>query len=514
MTSPKTATSTNQNAKQRSQSNSNATGASPNYQPASNQQPNVFLLEQTRLSEYLSDDEKGDAIFFADSHRGSVVFDSSSKEYYHWEKNYWEKDETDSITRLISDDLPDRYTAAANKYSSNRNLPLLPQLPDQLRARAKKFGKASRIKNVLSLIPSREGMSINGRQWDQQPYLLAVANGVIDLKTGKLHAGNPSDYLRAHSEVPYLGITEKCDGWENFVLEIMGGNQPHADFLQRLVGLSLIGKVIAHKFPIFHGAGRNGKGTFLETISAVFGKTLVTHISPEALMISNKGGDTPRPSIVDLMGARIAIASETQAGKQFDSATVKLLTGGDTITARKLNSNNVTFSPTHSFFFSTNFLPHAPADDQAFWDRAILIPFSQRYEENHDPQKPNMHELDSYLPEKLQKEYTGILSWAIRGCLEFQKAGLQIPKEFISASKDYRNDEDQVQRFINEECEIGINYTATANELYDRYKNGYCIDQGERYMTSHLFGKKMKLKFEDGRNGQGRIIYKGLRVKP
>ena len=59
-------------------------------------------------------------------------------------------------------------------------------------------------------------------------------------------------------------------------------------------------------------------------------------------------------------------------------------------------------------------------------------------------------ERDPGLAEKLNKEWPGILAWAIEGCLEWQRIGLAPPSAVVEATQNYLTEEDAVGRFIAE----------------------------------------------------------------
>ena len=63
--------------------------------------------------------------------------------------------------------------------------------------------------------------------------------------------------------------------------------------------------------------------------------------------------------LVELRGKRLAYTSETADGDQMSAAQVKLIIGGDPITARDLYEKPVTFLPSHTLFVATNRRPHA-----------------------------------------------------------------------------------------------------------------------------------------------------------
>src|ERR1019366_1337158 len=77
---------------------------------------------------------------------------------------------------------------------------------------------------------------------------------------------------------------------------------------------------------------------------------------------------------------------------------------------------------------------------------------------------------DKSLPEKLKEEAAGILAWAVRGCLEYQKHGLKPPPQVDAATKEYREESDILGEFILEKCVLLPDVTVPAGDLYTCYK--------------------------------------------
>jgi len=212
---------------------------------------------------------------------------------------------------------------------------------------------------------------------------------------------------------------------EETLKEIYQNDRKLIRHIQRLFGYSLTGSLREHIFIIFNGIGRNGKGTIVETVRFVLGP-LAVPIPVETLLcqsLSSSGG-SPRADIMKLRGTRVSWASESEEGKRFNTGQLKLLTGGDTITARApYGKRMVEFQPTHTIFFLTNHMPHISVDDYAFWQRIHLIPFSMSFVPT--PTEDYERKSDKELLEKLKAEAPGILAWLVRGCLSWQKKGAQ-----------------------------------------------------------------------------------------
>lgn len=266
--------------------------------------------------------------------------------------------------------------------------------------------------------------------------------------------------------------------------------------------------------PILTGLGRNGKGTLLEALKHALGP-LAGPVPSELLLKQrdSKNPDAPSASLMALRGKRIVWASETERGRHFSTQRVKWLCGGDTIVGRDpFGRRQVEFSPTHSIFLLTNDKPRADASDFAFWSRVLLIPFHFTFVDN--PQGPHERRRDPYLLEKLKSEAPGILAWLIRGCLEWRKQGLNPPEIVLASTEQYRQDEDQFARFIEDCCIVERGIEVKAGDLFKVYRT-WCEESGEKAANGRVFGEEMGKKFDAYRKTAGvHYIGLGLRSRP
>jgi len=120
---------------------------------------------------------------------------------------------------------------------------------------------------------------------------------------------------------------------------------------------------------------------------------------------------------------------------------VKVLTGGDRIVARFLHKEFFEYTPNFKIWIAVNHKPIIRGTDAAIWRRIRLIPFEVKF-------PPGVR--DGHLGEKLQLELSGVLNWAIKGCLEWRKRGLEPPNKVREATEAYREESDMVGRFLEE----------------------------------------------------------------
>ena len=205
-------------------------------------------------------------------------------------------------------------------------------------------------------------------------------------------------------------------------------------YLQRLVGVALLGRVVEHNLSILTGTGGgNGKGTLYLALCFAFGDYAGMANSELLMEHKSAGPGAATPGDVALLGQRLVIVSESGKGRSFDEARLKRLTGGDIITARALYQKQISFYPSHLPLFITNHLPKVSPDDEAVWRRLRVVPFDVVIPE------PDQ---DKGLDEKLQAEADAVLAWAVEGWKDYVARGhkLDEPDAVLVATKNYRAD--------------------------------------------------------------------------
>ena len=312
---------------------------------------------------------------------------------------------------------------------------------------------------VYSLARSDRRLAASVEQWDLDPWLLNTPAGVVNLRTGELRGHQLFDYLTKITSVPPAPSGSYGPVWYRFIDRIFAGDPELIAFVQRAVGYALTGSVRDHAIFFLYGTGANGKSVLLHTIRAVLG-TYATSVPMDALTV------TPYPShpteLADLMGARFVHASETEGGRRWAEARIKQLTGGDPIKARKMRQDFFEYQPQFKLFIAGNHKPSLTSVNEAIRRRLHLIPFEVTIPAG---------EQDRDLTAKLASELPVILSWAIRGCLEWQRTGLAPPNKVMAATNDYLASEDTLAQWIGECCSTEPNDTSTTAELFANWKS-------------------------------------------
>ena len=472
------------------------------------------------IIECLKKNELGDGELFKKLFRNDFVFNKSTDCWMRWTGHHWDIDKMDTAlasvdkVAMVYQDEAKRVASEINKLGGDgKSAGHLEGQIKMLNNRISALRSTRRRKNCLVFAHTTENpLAIGGDEVDQRPWLLPCKNGVVNLRTGELEPGKQSDYMVKASLVdwPDDGLDAECPVWDKFLSDILVENEEMVGFLQRLLGLSVIGKVLRGIFVVMSGRGRNGKGTIVETITDIMGP-LAGAVRSEMLLdqgrIASSAG--PTPDIMALRGKRLVFASETDENCRISPSRVKWLTGNDTLSGRNPNDKyEVNFKPTHSLFLQTNNDPHAPGNDFAFWERMVKIPFTLSFV-NRQPEKDFEREADPELPEKLKAEYPAILAWLVRGCIEYQKVGLKRPAAVKEAIEQYQKEEDIIGDYIEDCCIVKEGLTVSAAAAYENFKVWWTDNVNKRGTPSKKkFGLWFGARFE--RIKQGTNYYTGV----
>ena len=412
--------------------------------------------------------------------------------WHGWDSCRWAVDPGDRVARqaVIRAVRSARLEASSMSSAQDR---------EDLWRDAKSCETSTGVRGVLELGAALPALSALSAELDVNPHLLNTPDGTLDLSTGRTHPCLPGDLLTKVTGCPYEsggGSSGACSTeWDTFLAATLPDVDVRA-FLQRVVGLALVGKVIEHVLPILTGTGRNGKGTFVRTVAAALGSYAI-EAEPDLFMARERAHPTGQ---LDLRGVRFATCQETDDGRRLDVATVKRLTGGDTIRARKMRQDFIEFTPSHLPFLITNHLPKVPADDPALWARLLVIPFDQSF----------LGREDRNLEDRLRDELPAVLAWAVAGWEDYRHRGRLDPPAAVSdATSTYRISNDSIAGFIDDRCLLDPNMHVVSADLWSQWEV-WCHANSQRPGTNRMLKAAMESRGISVVRSNGRSRFQGI----
>jgi putative DNA primase/helicase len=345
--------------------------------------------------------------------------------------------------------------------------------PKAMFAHARRSQSKKSIEAMIWLCRSEPGIAAHITEFDSDGWVLNLANGTLDLRTGELRAHRREDLISNLIEIAFDPAAE-CELWDAFLWRVLDQNEDLYGYLRRFVGYLLVGDTSDQSLHFLYGLGANGKSVFCEVLMRLLGEYAIA-VSPDMIMLKRHGG-IPN-DVARLRGVRAAVMNETSQGARFDEAKLKDLTGGDTLTARFLHQEFFDFHPTHRIVIRGNHKPAINGTDEGIWRRLRLVPFVVQIPPD---------EQDRNLLRKLEAELPGILNWALQGCREWQAEGLKPPPIVADAVRAYREESDTLGRFVAERCEVRTLAQVKSSALFRRYQE-FCQAAGERWIASKDF---------------------------
>ena len=144
-------------------------------------------------------------------------------------------------------------------------------------------------------------------------------------------------------------------------------------YLARLLGHALEGRVAEHVLPIYHGAGRNGKGTFIERGDGR-ARRLRRRRRPGAADRPRLSTRT-RPASPTCSGCGWPSCTRPTTGRRLAEGTVKRLTGGDRLKARRMREDFWSFDPVAHVRAADQPQAGDRGTDEGIWRRLRLVPW-------------------------------------------------------------------------------------------------------------------------------------------
>lgn len=395
---------------------------------------------------------------------GSGVRFTEEGGFYLLEDGVWRRDAKQTVrthAQAVADTLRELARAASMEAAADGAGNSAKQRAGRLNSYSRRAQTSNGLDSMLRELQAVDGVPASINDFDTHPDLLAVRNGVVNLRTGQLLPHDPALLLTRRVDVDYVPDAP-ADRWEKFLTEVFPGAPELPPYMQRLVGYGLSGRTDEQCFVVNWGNGANGKSVFTETLTDVFGEHAVT--TPFSTFEEHHGGGGIPNDIAALKGARLVMAAEGEQGRPMAEAMLKRITGNDKVTARFMRREFFTFRPEFLLQLSTNYKPEFKGQDEGLWRRVKLIEWKRYFKE---------HERDPQLRQKLvTQESEGILAWAVRGARDWYAHGLEDPAVIREATRDYRQTSDALAGFLPgvfvvDKSAAGL---ISGKELYDSYK--------------------------------------------
>lgn len=376
------------------------------------------------------------------------------------------------------------------------------------RPHVKKSASAGQLKAMLDVAHSNVDICVSETDFDNSDqccYKLNVGNGTLHLEnlinyTWSEIQENPGLILKEHSGADMLtkcidinfAPKKDCPKFLDMLQKVFKNNNSLIDYIQAFLGTTLTDSTQNQIFHIWYGNGANGKTTLINFLNIILKIGVYADTIPIEYLKKSDKNEKKENHMAKIKGARLVTSVEPSENFRLDDSLIKMLTGNDTITARKLYGEPFDYRATYKLIITTNNKPIITATDNGIWRRVKLIPFDYKFE--------GKEKIESF-EKTIVEEYQGVLNWLIMGLLKVMQLEVDgkkledIEPECVKvATAEYRQESDIIQGFIAEKCKVSQGLRVPTNTLYTAFKDWYISAHGDKPLSETKFVTKLKTK--------------------
>ena len=290
------------------------------------------------------------------------------------------------------------------------------------------------VNEVLGHI--RRKTFVERSEFDKEPYLLTLENGIIDTKTGLLKEFTP-DYLSLIKIPVTYNSNALCPRIDKFLSEIVVPQD--LETLYEIAGYCLIKRYFIHKAFMLNGDTHSGKSTYIKLLTCLVGKENVSNI-PLQLLLTDKFSSS------SLYGKLINSFADLPNGALRQTGIFKVLTGEDRISMQRKFKDSFNTENIAKLIFSCNDMPRTYDKGDAFFIRWIIINFPNRFDDRNQ-------NTDKTLIDKLttQQELSGFLNKALeRARTLFERGHFTVNPDVEDIRKYYEKLSNPIYAFLDE----------------------------------------------------------------
>lgn len=364
---------------------------------------------------------------------------------------YWERDDQQAM------DLLRRYLTRMRSDAGSEGVDAIQRLCTRLLT----FRK---IKDTLALAATMPEVQVKAEDFDNQPFKVNFQNCTVVFKKDGSYRREPhnrNDYLTSSIPSDFNDSMKDESEFARFLKRIFDGDTATILYLQKRLGMALMGNVGDSKALILYGDGANGKSVLAGVLQECLGE--YCYPVPSSTLTgrggSDGGGET---KVASLQGKRVGLVHEFGSATQLNDERFKMLTGGEAlISGRHLYGRHFSFRPVTAFVIMSNYLPSVQDHSHGLWRRMALI--------NFPVQIPEAEQDRGLMRRLVENEREFILYWLIEGLAAYLEEGAEPPVSSMVAMEDYKQGEDAIGSFLQENYEAFEGGRVTLNDMYQDF---------------------------------------------
>jgi putative DNA primase/helicase len=311
--------------------------------------------------------------------------------------------------------------------------------------------------------------------WERPPLdRLNVANGILDLDTGKLQEHDPEFRSPIQVAAAY-DPKARCPAIDRFVGEVVA--EEVRAVVVELVGYLLTPDNSLQVALMLLGEGANGKSTMIRLLVALLGEHNVSAVALHRL-------DEDRFATAELYGKLANVFADLDSRALRSSSIFKAITGGDAITAERKFRDTFTFIPYARLVFSANEPPPTPDSSDAFFRRWLILPFERNFAGHEDRQVLGRLTTPA--------ELSGLLNLGLEALPQLRDRGrFTATAATTKAAAKFKVDSDSVAGFLDERCEVLLDARIAKPALFRAYRS-WCEDNNRQPLSAQRFNRRIR----------------------
>jgi len=343
---------------------------------------------------------------------------------------------------------------------------------------------------------------VNRSEFDKEPFILNLKNGLLNVQTGEFTKHSPEHLSLVQFQVEY-NPKANCLKIAKFLSEVLFPDDLQC--VQEYVGFCLWKEYTVAKALLLVGEGGNGKSTFILLIKALIGSENTSSVSLQELEYN-------RFAKADLYGKLANLYADLPDEALKSAGVFKMLTGKDPIRGEYKFRNSFPFVNLAKLIFSANKVPESYEDTTAFFRRWIIILFPFTFIGKNE-NKDLVNELTT------EEELSGFLNWALEGLQRLRANGWNFSnsRSVEEVREEYIRKSSPIQAFIMDCIDIDSYSEIPKKQLFDKFLE-YCKSKKLPAPSDQTFFKKLPrfVNITDTRpevGGKRVPCFKGIKLK-
>lgn len=318
-------------------------------------------------------------------------------------------------------------------------------------------------------------------QQNEEPYLLPVINGLLDIKENKLYNFTSHKYFFNKINAKY-DPSKDCSNIKEFIRSITRDNLDYLT-IGEIFGFALLREYKFEKgFMLYGEHGRNGKSKLLSLLKNFVGSQNCASVSLQEI-------EKEQFSLINFHNKLVNISSDIPTTAIENTGIYKSLTGRDPINANRKGKTHIQFVNYAKMIFACNELPIIKTLSNAFWMRWVLIDFPYRFLPQHEidslDDKTNVFIQNPEILNGLttEDELSGLLNFAIESLKRVEKTNKFSNETNSNMVKKYwLRKSNSVASFIEDCIELNYEGIMSKQEFRTHYHN-YCVRENLNQMS-------------------------------